>query len=96
MYIQLMRRHLSVQRPVKSLWLPCRLEQVALPDGSLNETMLLHLIPARWLPAKPEEILITLAHARGSTGLKNLRIFRPWARHFDCYVLELWHEEPHA
>lgn len=94
MYIQLMRRHLSVQRAVKSLWLPVRLEQVLLPGGGVDETMLLHIIPAGWLPEKPSEILLSIANARGSTGLRSVRVFKPWARRFDCYVLELWHDEP--
>lgn len=94
MYIQLLHRHRNVQRPVKGLWLPCRLEQAARPDGGVDEGMLLSMIPEGWLPAKPEEILVSVAHRQGSTGLRNLSRFRPWARHFDCYVLELWHEEP--
>lgn len=94
MYVQVMRRHLSVQRPVKKLWLPARLEQLLLPDGRVDESMLLHMLPAGWLPARPGEMLLSIAHARGSSGLRYVKIFRPWERHFDCYVLELWHEEP--
>ena len=96
MYIQLMRRQRSVQRAVKQLWLPCWLDHVRLPDGRLNEAMLLQMIPAGWLPDRPENILVSIAHSRGSTGLKSLTRFRPWGRHFDCYILELWHDEPHA
>ena len=94
MYLRLLRRTRSVQRTVKSLWLPCLLEQVTLPNGHLDEAMLLRLLPPRWLPAKPSEILVSIAHPRGSQGLKQLTTFRPWARHFDCYILELWHNEP--
>ena len=94
MYLQLLRRTRNVQRPVKSLWLPCPLEQVTLPNGHLHETMLLRLIPSGWLPAKPSEILVSIAYPWGSQGLKQLATFRPWGRHFDCYVLELWRDEP--
>ena len=94
MYVQLMRRQRNVQRAVKSIWLPCHLDQMVLPDGTIHEMMLINLLPEGWLPAKPAEILISVAHARGSTGLKRLRLFRPWARHFDCYILELWRGEP--
>ena len=93
-YVQLMRRTRNVQRAVKSLWLPCHLDQMLLPDGTINEIMLENLLPDHWLPAKPEEILVSVAHAQGSTGLKRLKRFRPWARHFDCYILELWRGEP--
>ena len=71
------------------------LEQVTLPDGRLNESMLLRIIPSGWLPAKPSEVLVSIAYPWGSQGLKQLTLFRPWERHFDCYVLELWHNEPH-
>ena len=94
MYLNLLRRTRNVQRTVKTLWLPCALEQVTLPDGHINEQMLLRIIPAGWLPAKPSEILLSIAYPWGSQGLKRLTAFRPWARHFDCYVLELWRDEP--
>ena len=94
MYVQLMRRTGHIQRAVKNLWLPCRLEQVTLPGGRIHEDMLLAMIPKGWLPAPPKETLLSIAHSRGSTGLKAVSRFRPWARHFDCYVLELWHDEP--
>ena len=95
MYLNLLRRTRNVQRPVKSLWLPCTLEQVTLPNGHVNEQMLLRIIPAGWLPAKPSETLLSIAYPWGSQGLKQLTVFRPWARGFDCFVLELWHNEPH-
>ena len=94
MYLNLLRRTRNVQRPVKLLWLPCTLEQVTLPNGHVNEPMLLRIIPAGWLPVKPSETLLSIAYPWGSQGLKQLTVFRPWARGFDCYVLELWHNEP--
>ena len=94
MYLNLLRRTRNVQRTVKTLWLPCALEQVAV-DGRLNEQMLLRMIPPGWLPSKPSETLVSIAYPWGSQGLKRLTLFRPWARHFDCYVLELWRDEPH-
>ena len=87
-----MHRHLGVQRPVKRIWLPCRLEQMT-AGGRLEESMLFHMLPAGWLPSAPGDTLVSIAHAGGSTGLKRLNLFRPWARHFDCYILELWHDE---
>ena len=96
MYAQLLRRHRGVQRAVKRLWLPVRLDQCAFPGGRVNEAMLVQMLPAGWLPAPPKDILLSIAHARGSTGLTDVALFRPWARHFDCYVLELWREEPHG
>ena len=95
MYLQLMRRRRSTQRAVKNVWVPCRYEHVVLPGGRIDENLLLHMIPAGWLPAKPEEILLAAATSSGSTGIKNLSVFRPWGRHFDCWILELWVEEPY-
>ena len=94
MYLYLLRRTRNVQRSVKSLWLPCRLEQVATPDGRLDEQMLLRIVPPGWLPVKASEILLSVAYPWGSLGLKRLKAFRPWARGFDCYVLELRRDEP--
>ena len=94
MYLKLLRRTRNVQRPVKSLWLPVPLEQATLPGGRLDESMLLRVIPPGWLPVPPPEILVSVAYPWGSRGLKRLSTFRPWARHFDCYVLELWRDEP--
>ena len=94
MYVRLLKRHLSIQRTVKELWLPCRLEQTFLPDGHFNESMLLAMLPSNWLPVPPGEILLSVAHNRGSTGLQSLSYFRPWGRHFDCFILELWHDGP--
>ena len=74
MYLQLMRRQRGVQRPVKQVWLPCTLDQMMYPEGGLNETMLLNMIPEGWLPAKPGEVLVSLAYPTGSTGLRNLQI----------------------
>lgn len=95
MYIQLMVRRGRVQRSVKYTWIPCRFEHVVGPGGQIDENLLVNLIPRGWLPAEPREILLTVATAKGSTGLRRLTRFRPWARNFDCYVLELWAEEPH-
>lgn len=94
MYLRLLRRHNGVQRTVKDLWLPIRLDQAALPDGRINEELLLRVLPPGWLPERPENVLLTLAHAGGSTGLRRLERFRPWARHFDAWVLEAWRDEP--
>ena len=94
MYLQLLRRTRYIQRPVKQLWLPCRLEQITRPDGHIDEHLLLLMIPPEWLPDSPRNILLSIAHSRGSTGLKGVKEFRPWGRLFDCYVLELWHDEP--
>ena len=94
MYVRLLWRHNNVQRAVKGLWLPVRLDQALRSDGRIHEEMLLHMLPSGWLPEEPEKILLSLAHDQGSTGLRQLTRFRPWARHFDCYVLELWREEP--
>lgn len=95
MYVQLLRRTRNVQRPVKQLWIPCQLEQMTLPDGRLDDAMLLRTLPPGWLPVKASDALVSIAYPWGSQGLKRLSTFRPWGRHFDCYVLELWRDEPH-
>ena len=95
MYVQLMRRAGRYQRAVKYVWLPCRYEHVVLPEGGIDEALLLHMLPRGFLPGRSEDTLLSLANAKGSLGLKGLRVFRPWERGFDCDVLELWPVEPH-
>lgn len=94
MYVQLMRREGRLQRAVKHIWLPCRYEHVVLPEGGVDESLLLHMLPKGFLPAKPGDALPSVANAKGSLGLKRLRLFHPWGRNFDCYILELGMGEP--
>lgn len=94
MYVQLMRREGRYQRAVKYVWIPCRYEHVVLPEGGIDESLLLHMLPKGFLPSRPEDTLLSVANEKGSLGLRQLRLFRPWERNFDCYVLELWFREP--
>lgn len=93
MYIQLMHRHYGVHVPIKHLEIDCDFDEVYLGLDHINEELLLKSIPEGWLPTNTEKILLTVADKYGSTGQYNLVKFRPWAKYFDAYCLEL-HKEP--
>ena len=92
MYIQLMHRHYGVHRPIKHVEIPCEFSDVCMVNGDINEDLLLKNIPEGWLPTKPELILLTVADKYGSVARTNLNKFRPWAKYFDAYCLELYKE----
>lgn len=93
MYIQLMHRSYGIHSPIKHTEIPCDFETIYLGDDHINEDLLLEHIPEGWLPTKPDMILLTVGNEFGSTGQCNLEKFKPWAKYFDAYVLEL-HKEP--
>ena len=96
MYVQLMYRHDSVQRPVRALKILCNYYDVVRGLNDINEALLLRSIPAGWLPCAADRILLTVVNEQeGSTGQRGLRYFLNWGRFFDCYVLELWNSPPH-
>ena len=88
-YIQLYHRSYGLQTPIKHLETPCDFKSVYLSDNHINERLLLGSIPVGWLPAPSQMILMTVEDENGSTGQYNLSLFRPWAKYFDAYVLEL-------
>lgn len=93
MYIQLMHRHYGLHEPIKHTEIACEFSDVYLGDDNINEDLLLEHIPEGWLPTKPNLILLTVGDKYGSTGQYNLNKFRPWAKYFDAYCLEI-HKEP--
>lgn len=59
-------------------------------DGfTINEEAILESIPKRWLPVKPENILLTVGDKHGSTAQRRPKKFRGWGKYFDGYCLEL-------
>lgn len=93
MYIQLMHRHYGLHEPIKHIEIHCNFSDVCITNENINEELLLKNIPNGWLPTEPSKILLTIADKYGSTGQYNLNKFRPWAKYFDAYCLEL-HKEP--
>lgn len=93
MYIQLMHRHYGLHEPIRHTEIPCKFDDIYLSENHINEEKLINNIPNGWLPTTPERILLTVADKYGSTGQYGLQRFRPWAKYFDSYVIEL-HKEP--
>jgi len=89
MYIQLYRRNRGLHTPIKHLEIPCDFESVYLSDNNIDEKLLLESIPEGWLPVPSKRILMTVGSENCSTGQYKLSLFRPWAKYFDAYVLEL-------
>lgn len=90
MYIQLMHRHYGLHKPIKHIEIACKFDEIYLGDNNINEDLLLKLIPENWLPTKVSNILLTVVDDNGiSIGQSDLNKFRPWAKYFDSYCLEL-------
>lgn len=92
MYIQLMHRHHGIHEPIKHIEIPCEFSDVYRGDNNINEELLLNHIPEGWLSVEPSRILLAVADKYGSTGQIDLYRFRPWAKYFDAYCLELYKE----
>ena len=84
-----MHRHYGVHTPIKHIEIPCDFNDVYLSDDKINEEILTSNIPDGWLPKKPESILLAVVKDGITTGQTMLRKFRPWAKYFDSYVLEV-------
>lgn len=99
MYIQLFHRSLGVHTPIKHLEIDLNLDDVYKGEDNIDEALLLTVIPEGWLPVKPSDCLLTVANDNGGSAGQYTEIFRPWAKYFDSYVLELlrnpaeWWEE---
>ena len=89
MYIQLYHRSYGVHTPIKHIEIPCDFHRVYISNDKIDEELLMSNIPDNWLPVPEDRILLTVGNGNGSTGQCNLSIFRPWAKYFDAYVLEL-------
>ena len=89
MFIQLYHRHYGVHKPIKHTEIPCDFHGVYIGEDRINEELLLNNIPEKWLPVPAGMILLVVGDENGSTGQYDLERFRPWAKYFDAYVLEL-------
>lgn len=89
MYIELSHRHYGVHKPIKHIEIPCNFSEVYLGPDRINEKLLLDNIPKGWLPVPSKYILLTVKDENGGTGQGCLDMFRPWAKYFDSYVLNL-------
>jgi hypothetical protein len=64
--------------------------QTSEDNYKIDEQKLIDNLPDGFLPVKPRNVLLTIGNDIGSTGQWiNLNLFRPWAKYFDCYVIEL-------
>jgi hypothetical protein len=63
--------------------------QTSKDDYKIDEYKLIDNLPNDFLPVKPRNTLLTIGNEIGSTGQIHLSLFRPWAKYFDCYVVEL-------
>jgi hypothetical protein len=60
-------------------------------DYLIKEERLLDEIPEGFLPQQPKNILLVVQDLsrRGSTGIRDLKVFRPWSKYFSSYCIEL-------
>ena len=62
----------------------------------VHENKLIDALPDGFLLANPKRILLTVSTKTGGTGQSQLERFRPWAKYFDCYILDLEMDESAA
>jgi hypothetical protein len=74
------------------------------PEGSrswderlrFHEDKLIAALPAGFLPVPPSRILLTVSDDLGGTGQSQLDRFKPFAKYFDAYALDLSMDESAA
>lgn len=84
-----MYRNYGVHKPIKHIEIPCDFHDIYMGEDHINEELLIQNIPDGWLPCKANQILLTVADEHGSRGQYVNKVFRLWAKYFNCYVLEL-------
>lgn len=53
----------------------------------INEELLITKIPQNFVPVLYKDCLLKIDDSTGSTGLKNVIVFKPWSKYYDCYSL---------
>ncbi len=96
MKVKLMHRTYGIHTPRKEVNIPGKLKDYgryhrAENEWKLDEDKILRLLPKGFLPVKPAQCLLSVADSDGcSSGqYKYVKRFRPWAKYFDAYCLEL-------
>lgn len=93
MKVCLYHRHHGVHKPIKTHEIPVSYTELSHRDETLDESLLIDLLPPNWLPVPPKDMLLTVTDQQGcGTGLIHLAHFKPWAKYFDSYVLDLERE----
>lgn len=54
-----------------------------------NEEALLAALPKDFLPVDPSKVLILVSEGNSTIGVRDLKIFQPWAKYFDSYSINL-------
>lgn len=95
MKIELSRRRYGVHKLVKECDVPGEFSDYATPiydregdergDFKIDEEKLLAVLPEKFLPVKPEHVLLLVGDEMSSTGQLGLTRFRNWSKYFDAY-----------
>jgi hypothetical protein len=94
MKLRLFRRHYGIHHFIREVEIPIKLKDVVLsPDNPnddfhIKEDLILEHIPRNFLN-NPETCLLTIGNKCCSTAQRHPIFFRPWAKYFDSFVLEL-------
>lgn len=98
MKVRLYKRHYGVHSLVKE----CEVEGTFRRYGKkidgvdsykINEERFLNALPEKFLPIEAKKVLLTVSEEWGSTAISELNVFRPWAKYFDSYSIELVRKE---
>lgn len=92
--ITLNKRENGIHAPIKECLLPGDIsEYYDQKTKTVFEAKLIDDIPENWLTSSPSNILLLITEGEMTTGYGNPKFFRPWAKYFDCYSLELVAEQ---
>ena len=58
-------------------------------DFEINEERLLKALPKDFLPCESNKVLVTIEEGNSGTGVRNLKMFRPWSKYFNSYSIGL-------
>jgi hypothetical protein len=101
--IELDHRHYGIHSPVSEAEIPGEFADYATPralpnadrdEYAVDEDRLLAALPDGFLPVGTRSVLLMVADEDGGTALSGLSRFRPWAKYFDAYTLNIFKPAP--
>lgn len=84
MNIKLYHRHHGIHTFLRGLTV-----DLSFHEDAIDEQKIVDLLPEGWLGEKVSKTLLTVGNETGSQACRNPKLFRPWGKYFDSYVLEI-------
>ena len=97
MKVELAHRHHGVHTRYREIHVAGKLSDYYGGEDKVDEQLLLDRLPDGFLPVPAKQILLCVEDDPNNpgcgTGQRGLKLFRNWAKYFDCYSLTIA-EEP--